>query len=152
MINNYSEKTLRLHKQAIVFDAHADTLLRVLDRKIDLGPRNNTICLDIPRLKEGGVKVQVFAIWVDPVKYPKEKGIKRAFDLMKALNQQVEKYWEDLESAPSPREIMDIVKRGKIACLLGLEGGTVINNNLDTLKNVSRKGNSIFDSDLDEKP
>src|SRR5208283_2323325 len=55
-------------------------------------------------------------------------------DLINALHQQVGKYSDDLEFAPSSKQIMDIVKRGKIACLLGLEGGTIINNSLDTLK------------------
>lgn len=140
MVNNYSERAQKLHQDAIVFDAHVDTLLRVLDRKIDLGERNETIYVDIPRLREGGVNIQVFVAWVDPKKYPGDAGVQRALDLMGALEQQIAKYPQDLELARSVSEARDIVKRGKIACFLVLESGYIINNDLSNLQMFYEKG------------
>ncbi|HUT79447.1 MAG TPA: membrane dipeptidase, partial [Polyangia bacterium] len=60
------ERAARVHREAFVLDAHADTLMRVVDDGYDLGARNAEGHVDFPRLSEGGVDGQVFAVWVDP--------------------------------------------------------------------------------------
>jgi hypothetical protein len=61
-----SERAARVHRDAFVLDAHADTLMRVVDDGYDLGARHDEGHVDFPRMVEGGVDGQVFAVWVDP--------------------------------------------------------------------------------------
>lgn len=52
----------RIHREAVVFDAHCDTLMRITDEGFDLGRRARDGHVDLPRLAAGGVDVQVFAV------------------------------------------------------------------------------------------
>ena len=115
-----------IHFSSAVFDAHVDTLLRVRDRGIDLGERNTTIYLDIPRAREGGVNHIGFAVWVDPVKFQGDMGVQRAHELIDALYSQVAKYPQDLALATNSDEARMICREKKIAAFLGIEGGHFI--------------------------
>ena len=56
---------MALHRGSIIFDGHCDTLLSVLDGKLSLGERSSEGHIDLPRLHEGGVTAQVFAIFIE---------------------------------------------------------------------------------------
>jgi membrane dipeptidase len=118
----------KLHFSSAVFDAHVDTLLRVRDRGIDLGQRNTTIYLDIPRAREGGVNHIGFAVWVDPVRFQGEQGFIRANELIDALYSQIAKYPRDLALARNSNEAGTICSEKKIAAFLGIEGGHFISS------------------------
>ena len=60
----------KVHRASIVFDGHCETLLQVLDGKRRLGQRSPTGHLDLPRLKDGGVTGQVFAVFIEDVYLP----------------------------------------------------------------------------------
>ena len=62
--DDISEEARRIHFSSIVLDAHADTPQRFLFDQFDLGHRDTDGCVDIPRLKEGGVGAIFFALWV----------------------------------------------------------------------------------------
>jgi membrane dipeptidase len=109
-----------LPTQSVVADLHCDALYMVLRGRKDLVTRSNSFEVDIPRLKQGGVNVQVFAIFVDP----KTKGyyhyVMRAIDTLKAICQTDS---ADIELAKSPGDVRRIVRAGKIAAILAIEGG-----------------------------
>src|SRR5260370_29498359 len=62
--DSISEKARKLHFSSIVVDTHDDTTQRFLDGKFDLGTRNSTGSIDIPRMKEGGLGAIFFSIWI----------------------------------------------------------------------------------------
>src|SRR2546422_10851702 len=63
--DDISEHARRLHFSSIVLDTHADTPQRFFSQTFDLGKRNADGHIDIPRMREGGLNVQFFSVWID---------------------------------------------------------------------------------------
>lgn len=127
------EQVRRIHQEAIVVDTHADTLWRVLDRGDDISVRTNIGHIDIPRLKEGGVDAEFFAVWVQPSFSP-DHAARRALRLIDMLHRIVANNQDRMVLATSPAEIRAAAASGKVAALLGIEGGQAIENDLGVLR------------------
>ena len=140
---NKDEYILNLHNKSIVFDAHSDVILRMLDRKVDIGKRLSGGHIDIPRLIEGGVDAQVFACFIHPNISP-EFQIKRVLDMIDAVTEQIEKYPDKLELALNADDILRISGENKIAVILGIEGGHSIQGDLGVLRQFHRLGVRIL--------
>lgn len=134
-----SNKTKKLHSKALVCDLHSDTILKLKKGDYVFSEKNSTGYIDIPRLKEGGVDLQVFAVWVSPDFLP-DSAAREAFNLIDLFYQQLEKYPEDIELAKNISNFKKINKKGKIACVLGLEGGHSIEGNIALLRTFYRLG------------
>ncbi len=127
-------------EKTFVFDAHADTLLRVVEQETDLSQICSHTRIDIPRLKLGTVGIQGFAVWIDSVKYPGDLGMERAFQLIQALHQQIQKAPNMMQLAASGEEAEKIALSGKIAALLSLEGGQALNHKSENLYQLWKMG------------
>jgi len=134
-----SNKTKKLHSKALVCDLHSDTILNLKKGDYVFSEKNATGYIDIPRLEEGGVDLQVFAVWVSPDFLP-DSAAREAFNLIDLFYQQLEKYPEDIELAKNISNFKKINKKGKIACVLGLEGGHSIEGNIALLRTFYRLG------------
>jgi membrane dipeptidase len=132
------EQAREIHRKAIVIDLHADTPQRLLDEHIDWGQRLPDGHLDIPRMKEGGLAAEFFAIWVQPHFAPHY--LKRALALIDATHAAVEKYPNDIAIATSAADIRRLHGSGKIAALLAVEGGHAIEDDLSVLNIFYRLG------------
>jgi membrane dipeptidase len=132
--------SLQVHHRAIVIDMHADTILRVLDESADLDAGAPGWHLDLNLMRQGGVDAQFFSIWADPHEYWGEPATKRALALIGALDQQLEKHPTLLERALSASDIRRIAAAGKVAALMGVEGGHAINDDLDVLCEFHQRG------------
>src|SRR5450755_2275841 len=128
-----------LHFSSIVLDTHADTTQRFLDGDFDLGPRNKTGSIDIPRMKDGGLGAIFFSIWI-PSKITGPAAVQHALDQIASIHAQVKKYPQDLVLATSAAEVREARKQSKIAVLIGVEGGHMINSDLDVLRKFSSLG------------
>lgn len=128
-----------LHFSSIVVDTHADTTQRLLDGDFDLGPRNKTGSIDIPRMKEGGLGAIFFSIWI-PSKITGQAAVQHALDQIASVHDQIKKYPQDLILATTAAEVREARKRSKIAVLMGVEGGHMINSDLDVLRKFSSLG------------
>jgi membrane dipeptidase len=133
-----STRARELHQRALVWDAHMDSLQRVLIDGVDLG-RKGSAQADLVRWKEGGVNVQVFAVWVDTV-YGPHHAARRALQQVDAFHRVVEQYPERIELARTPADIRRIVENGKLAALLAIEGGLAIQDDLALLRTYHRLG------------
>src|ERR1700726_2756607 len=134
-----SEKARKLHFSSIVVDTHDDTTQRFLDGKFDLGERTNTGSIDIPRMKEGGQSAIFFSIWI-PSKVTGPEAVRRALQQIDAVREQVRKHPRDVVLATTAAEIREAKKKGQIAALMGVEGGHMINSNLDVLRKFAGLG------------
>src|ERR1700720_4708366 len=134
-----SEKARKLHFSSIVVDTHDDTTQRFLDGKFDLGPRGTTGSIDIPRMREGNLGAIFFSIWM-PSKITGPEAVDRALIQIDAVREQVRKHSNDLILATTAAEIRDAHKQGKIAALLGVEGGHMINSDLGVLRSFAALG------------
>ncbi len=133
------QKALEIHRRAIVVDTHSDLTSRLVDEKVDIGKRLPDGHQDIPRMQEGGLDVQFFSVYV-AAKYAKKGGPKRAMEMMDAVYRTVETFADRMQLATSVSDIYRIVSQGKIAALMGLEGGHALENSLEILRMFHRMG------------
>lgn len=141
----------RLHREAIVIDTHNDVTTPMIDEGFDLGMNgadpNAKIKThtDLVRMKKGGLDAQFFAIYVDKMfvgKKPAEGGgaARRALDMIDLVYEQVHRHPEVLEAATTASDIRRISKKGKIAALMGIEGGHAIEDSLHALRMFYKLG------------
>lgn len=131
--DDISARARAIHFSSLVLDTHADTPQRILFDQLDLARRDSEGCVDIPRMRQGGVGAIFFALWV-PVEITGHGATQRARDLLDAVLGQIELRGDDLSLATTPEEVRKAREENKIAILLGLEGGHAINNDLGILE------------------
>lgn len=145
------ERALKLHREAIVIDTHNDVTSAILDNGFDMGESGITsdgrlkTHTDIRRLKEGGVDGQFFAVYVGKEfvnKSAAEGGgaARRALDMIGVVYDQVQKHPDVFELAFTADDVRRISQKGKIAALMGIEGGHAIEDSLYALQNFYRLG------------
>lgn len=128
-----------LHFSSLVVDTHADTTQRFIDGDFDLAPRNEKGSVDIPRMKEGGLDAIFFSIWM-PSKVRGHIAVQRAEVQIEAVHAQVKKHPNDLVFATTADEIRKARRQSKIAVLIGVEGGHMINSDLMVLRRYADQG------------
>ncbi|MDT4897646.1 MAG: rane dipeptidase [Acidobacteriota bacterium] len=133
---------LSIHRRAIAVDMHADTTQRLVDEHLDISQRLADGQFDTVRMREGGLDAQFFSIWVEPQLYSGggEKAIKRADDQINAVRSLTEQHPETWELAVSAEDVRRIVGEGKLAALMGLEGGYAIDERLEMVERYYRMG------------
>ena len=132
-------RAARIHRSAIVVDTHQDVPYRLGKAWIDLSKKNATGHVDIPRLKEGGVTAPFFAAYV-PASYAEFGGAaKKALETIE-LSRQLAATHPGLVFADSPAAVRDAKRKGKIAVLIGIEGGHAIEDSLGALDAFHRLG------------
>jgi Zn-dependent dipeptidase, microsomal dipeptidase homolog len=134
-----SERAKRLHFSSIVVDTHDDTTQRLLDDKFDLGVLHSDGSIDIPRMREGNLTAIFFSIWMSG-KITGAEAVKRAEAQIRAVHEQVRRHPSDLVLATTVSEVRAAKREGKIAVLMGVEGGHMINSNLDVLRSFTNSG------------
>jgi len=122
----------RLHQNAIVIDTHCDTTQRLLDDSWDMTARHEDGHVDLPRLHEGGVAAVCLAVWA-PGPVRKGDGVTAIRRQAARVREMIARHGAHFEFARSPAEIRDAKAAGKIAVLLGIEGGYLIEESLDLL-------------------
>jgi membrane dipeptidase len=154
------ERAERIHREAIVIDGHNDVPTFMLDYGFDLGmdgadpakrdatwywipglrrllpqPRGDELQVDtdLRRLRAGGVDAQFFSIFVHPRTLP-AGAVQRALDMIQVVHDQVARHPEQLVLARSVEDVRAAVARGKIAALMGVEGGHAIEDDLANLQ------------------
>lgn len=139
------ERAARVHRESIVVDGHDDIPSVIAASGFDLAKPNGKTHTDLPRMKAGGITGEFFSIFVDKsyVDRPsaaRGSASRRALDLIDVTYQQVERHKDALVLATSADEIRRAKREGKIAILMGIEGGHAIENSLATLREMHRLG------------
>src|SRR6476661_5664848 len=130
----------QLHDRAIVVDSHGDTTQRLIfDEGFDIGKRNPNGNVDVPRMREGGLDALFFSIWV-PSEVTGAPAVKRAMDLIDAVHAAAKAHPNDLMLATTAAEVRRAVAEHKIAALMGMEGGHMINDDLALLRKYAGLG------------
>ena len=135
-----SARARQLHDRAIVIDTHDDTTQRLLDDKsFDIGARNADGSIDIPRMREGGLDALFFSIWM-PGDVTGPAAIKQALQQIDSVREAVRLHPRDLVLATSVADIRRASADRKIAALMGLEGGHMIDQDLGVLRMYAALG------------
>jgi membrane dipeptidase len=148
IMNNTSENTtvandsLSIHRRAIVVDMHADTTQRLVDENVDLEQRLSDGHLDAVRAKEGGLDAQFFSIWVEPELFGGGgvRAMKRADVQIEAVRNLATKHPETWELATTAADVRRIAANGKIAALMGMEGGYAIDEKIENVDRYYQMG------------
>ena len=137
--DDISVRAKKLHFSSILVDTHDDTTQRFLDGKFDLDERHSDGSIDIPRMREGGLDAIFFSIWI-PSKITGPDAVNRALTQIEAVREQVHTHPKDLVLATTAAEIRAAHKQRKIAALMGVEGGHMINSDFDVLRKFAGLG------------
>ncbi|HEY4879741.1 MAG TPA: dipeptidase [Candidatus Acidoferrales bacterium] len=129
---NISQQAHDLHFKSIVVDTHDDTTQRLLDPKFDFGARHTDGSVDIPRMRDGGMDAIFFSIWI-PGTVTGPAAVRRALQQIAAVRETVARHPNDLVLCTTAEEVRSAKAAKKIAALIGVEGGHMINNSLANL-------------------
>ena len=137
--DDLSPRARKLHAEAIVVDTHLDAPDQLATRWADVATRGATDHFDIPRAKEGGLTAPFFSIYV-AASYADNGAARRALELIDVTHRTVEAHPKDLMLATTPADIRAAKQAGKIAVLMGIEGGHAIEDSLAVLREMYRAG------------
>lgn len=129
----------KLHRESIVLDTHSDVTPKFHDSSWDFSARHDNGHMDIPRLREGGFNAQFLSIYMGKTE---GKGAARAEAIRRidAVYETVRKLPGHLELAKTAADVRRIKSSGKIACLMGIEGGHIIESSLPALRMFHQLG------------
>ena len=134
-----SERAHDLHFRSLVIDSHDDTPQRLIHPGFDIGVRNHDGDIDIPRMREGGLNGIFFSIWI-PGSTRGPQATMQALQQINAVHDVVRTHSTDLAFCETAADVRKAHGSGKIAVLIGVEGGHMINNSLDTLRQFATLG------------
>jgi membrane dipeptidase len=120
-----------LTKNLLIFDAHCDTANVLLDPKFSFIKREQSH-VDMEKIKKGGLKAQIFALYVNPV-YSPYRSIKQAVLLYHILEKKVFSQGYGIK-VTSTSEMGSALRENRLACWLSLEGGHIIENSTEILE------------------
>ena len=130
----------KIHNKAVVIDTHNDVLstitMKGLDIENDLTGKSHS---DIARFKKAGMDIQVFSIFCDE-RFGKDTAFKYANIEIDSLYAIVARNRDKMMIVTNPKELQQAVKQNKLGCMMGVEGGHMIEDNLDYLDAFYKKG------------
>ena len=139
------ERIRELLRAAPLIDGHNDLLyaLRILREKTgeepDVGHAVPQLQTDLPRLAEGCVGAQFWSVFV-PSDLPADQAVTQTLEQIDALYRLVHRYPHRLELARTADDVERIGREGRIASMIGVEGGHSIGGSLGTLRILARLG------------
>ena len=127
------------HFESYVADTHNDVLGRVLNGD-DILIRSNKGHTDLPRLRDGGIDLEVFVIWVNPNEYVPVGSYDQANKMIDALEDICTRAPDKIAIPMTFDDLLVNDVQGKISAMVGLEGGHPLENSLDKLQYFYDRG------------
>lgn len=136
-----AERAASLHRSAIVIDTHSDTTTRFEDPSWDFGLEHDASDgdMDLPRIARGGLDAEFWSIYMGKTE-GHGAAIMQAIRRIDSVYQMVARHHDRTELATSAADIRRIAAQGKLASLMGIEGGHIIENDLAALRTYYRLG------------
>jgi membrane dipeptidase len=165
--NNSDEQLVKradkIHASILTVDTHCDTPMDFSDRTFDLGARHEEGCVDFPRMVEGGLHAEFFAVFIGqgPRNDSSYNNVHRkALEIFSAIHRNVEKNSALAGIALTADDAYRLKKAGKIAAFIGMENGYPVGLDLSKIKEYydlgaryitlcHSKNNDICDSSTD---
>jgi membrane dipeptidase len=141
-----TEEALKLHRSALIFDGHNDLPWQYLNRndralqRLDIALPQPSIHTDIPRLRKGNVGALFFSAYVDAGTAKTGTAIRETLEQIDVIHRLVKAHPETFEFARTADDVVRIRKAGRIAALIGVEGGHSIDNSLAVLRTLYAMG------------
>lgn len=130
----------KIHFNSILVDTHNDFLSKAVEDHVVFDTDLKGITQsDLTRMQKGGVKVQIFSIFCDE-NYGKGSAFKLASQELDSLYAIVARNKKKMQLVFSYSQLIEAVKNKKLACMSGVEGGHMIEDNLDYLDSFYQRG------------
>lgn len=139
-------KARAVHERSFVFDGHNDLPWYIRNEapaqfeQFDIAQRQTRNHTDIPRLREGGVGAQFWSVYVPPHTAKSGKSYEMTLEQIDLVHAMVRKYPATFELANTADDVLRIQRSGRIASLIGVEGGHSIENSIDKLQRLFELG------------
>jgi membrane dipeptidase len=157
------KKADRIHSSIVTVDTHCDTPMSFTDPDFDLGKKHDDMCVDFPRMIEGGLHAEFFAVFTaQGARNDSSFNLvhQKALSTLDAIHRNVEKNSAVAEIALKSDDAYRLKKAGKIAAFIGIENGYPIGKEISRVKQyydlgaryitlAHTKNNDICDSSLD---
>lgn len=135
----FQTRLITVHSNSLMMDMHNDIMEKMIeDTTYNFSIWNSYNHTDIPRLQAGEVDVQFFALWVSTTYL--ENAYQRTIEMYEILNNTINQNQSYIQQAFSMEEAISINNQGKIAALVGVEGGHSIEESLEKLENLYNLG------------
>jgi len=163
------QKAARIHADVLTTDTHCDTPMNMTDPDFNLAERHNAnetgTKVDLPRMKEGGLDAEFFAVFLAQGKRTDEGHLNartKALNILKMIYKSVEASPDLAQIAKTPEDGYAAKKTGRRAIYIGLENGYAIGHDLSMIEKFWQLGvryitlchtlnNDICDSSTDKK-
>lgn len=128
----------KLHNKSIVVDSHNDILTAAFERNVSFGQNLKGIThSDLNRMKEGGIDVQVFSVYCDGMQINPYAYANRQMDTLYAW---AKRNPTKMMIVKTPADLKAAVKQQQLAAMMGVEGGHMIEDDLNKLDTLFNRG------------
>ncbi|MCA9186863.1 MAG: dipeptidase [Pirellulaceae bacterium] len=141
-----SEQAQRIHQSAILIDGHNDLPWAIRKegmpsfQQFDIAQPKPQLQTDIPRLRSGGMGAQFWSVYVPSDTTKTGKALQTTLEQIDLVHRMIEHYPDTFELARTSHDIRRIRAEGRIASLIGVEGGHSIENSLNVLRRLHELG------------
>ena len=138
-------RIVELLRQAPLVDGHNDLLWALREAReeggedLDVGASARQLQTDLPRLEAGGVGAQFWSVYV-PSHLPPDQAVTQTLEQIEGFYGLIHRYPGRLEQARTASDVRKIAAKGRVASMIGVEGGHSIGNSLGTLRILGRLG------------
>lgn len=141
-----TEAAKQLHASSILFDGHNDLPWAFREMgtpsfdQVDIAKSQPKLHTDIPRLKQGGVKAQFWSVYVPSSTRLHGEALQATLEQIDFVHHMIQTYPDTFRLCLSSAEIDAAIDDGKIASLIGMEGGHSIENSISVLRRLYKQG------------
>lgn len=141
-----TDAALELHNSCLLIDGHNDLPWEIRTKgssgfdKLDISRPQPRLQTDLPRAREGGLNAQFWSVWVPADLDGTGRALSTTLEQIELVRLMIQRYPDDLEYAETADDIERIAAEGRIASLIGVEGGHCIEESLGNLRRLHELG------------